>query len=73
LALLLFRNLRHYIYHCKGRNAGYIDAYGFILLRVSGAMLLFWISWLFMPKKKLPLDFPRIIAAAFFGVLTFTF
>jgi drug/metabolite transporter (DMT)-like permease len=47
----------------------YIDAYGFILLRVSGAMLLFWISWLFMPKEKIALkDFPRIIAAAFFGV-----
>ncbi len=47
----------------------YIDAYGFILLRVSGGMLLFWISWLFMPKEKIALkDFPRIIAAAFFGV-----
>jgi drug/metabolite transporter (DMT)-like permease len=47
----------------------YIDAYGFILLRVSGAMLLFWISWLFMPKEKIAIkDFPRIIAAAFFGV-----
>ncbi|MFT4757886.1 MAG: drug/metabolite transporter (DMT)-like permease [Vicingaceae bacterium] len=47
----------------------YIDAYGFILLRVSGAMLLFWLSWFFMPKEKIALkDFPRIIAAAFFGV-----
>jgi drug/metabolite transporter (DMT)-like permease len=47
----------------------YIDAYGFILLRVSGAMLLFWISWVFMPKEKIAIkDFPRIIAAAFFGV-----
>jgi drug/metabolite transporter (DMT)-like permease len=47
----------------------YIDAYGFILLRVSGAMLLFWMSWLFMPKEKIAFnDFPRIIAAAFFGV-----
>jgi drug/metabolite transporter (DMT)-like permease len=47
----------------------YIDAYGFILLRVSGAMILFWISWLFMPKEKIAIkDFPRIIAAAFFGV-----
>ncbi|MFQ3174878.1 MAG: drug/metabolite transporter (DMT)-like permease [Flavobacterium sp.] len=47
----------------------YIDAYGFILLRVSGAMILFWLSWLFMPKEKIALkDFPRIIAAAFFGV-----
>jgi drug/metabolite transporter (DMT)-like permease len=47
----------------------YIDAYGFILLRVSGAMLLFWLSWFFMPKEKIALkDFPRMIAAAFFGV-----
>jgi hypothetical protein len=47
----------------------YIDAYGFFLLRVSGAMILFWLSWLFMPKEKIALnDFPRIIAAAFFGV-----
>jgi drug/metabolite transporter (DMT)-like permease len=47
----------------------YIDAFGFILLRVSGAMILFWISWLFMPKEKIAMkDFPRIIAAAFFGV-----
>lgn len=47
----------------------YIDAYGFILLRVGGSVLLFWLVWLFMPKEKLALsDFPRIIAAAFFGV-----
>ena len=47
----------------------YIDAYGFILLRAGGSMLLFWLVWLFMPKEKIALnDFPRIIAAAFFGV-----
>ncbi|RTZ05418.1 DMT family transporter [Flavobacterium sp. GSP6] len=47
----------------------YIDAYGFILLRVGGSMILFWIFWLFMPKEKIASnDFPRIIAAAFFGV-----
>lgn len=47
----------------------YIDAYGFILLRVGGSVLLFWLVWLFMPKEKIVLtDFPRIIAAAFFGV-----
>ncbi|WP_426090669.1 DMT family transporter [Flavobacterium sp. DSR3-2] len=47
----------------------YIDAYGFILLRVGGSVLLFWLIWLFMPKEKIALsDFPRIIAAAFFGV-----
>jgi drug/metabolite transporter (DMT)-like permease len=47
----------------------YIDAYGFILLRVSGSTLLFWLAWLFVPKEKIAIsDFPRIIAAAFFGV-----
>jgi drug/metabolite transporter (DMT)-like permease len=47
----------------------YIDAYGFILLRVGGSMILFWLVWLFMPKEKIALnDFPRIITAAFFGV-----
>lgn len=47
----------------------YIDAYGFILLRAGGSMVLFWLVWLFMPKEKIDFsDFPRIIAAAFFGV-----
>jgi drug/metabolite transporter (DMT)-like permease len=47
----------------------YIDAYGFILLRAGGSMLLFWLVWLFMPKEKIAInDFPRIVAAAFFGV-----
>lgn len=47
----------------------YIDAYGFIVLRVGGSVLLFWFTWLFVPKEKIFLgDFPRIIAAAFFGV-----
>ena len=47
----------------------YIDAYGFILLRAGGSMILFWLVWLFMPKEKIIIsDFPRIIAAAFFGV-----
>ena len=47
----------------------YIDAFGFILLRVGGSVLLFWLTWFFMPKEKIAMgDFPRIIAAAFFGV-----
>ncbi|MNX42515.1 putative DMT superfamily transporter inner membrane protein [compost metagenome] len=47
----------------------YIDAYGFILLRAGGSMILFWLVGLFMPKEKIDFgDFPRIIAAAFFGV-----
>jgi len=47
----------------------YINAYGFITLRVGGSVILFWLVWLFMPKEKIALnDFPRIIAAALFGV-----
>ncbi|TDD99800.1 DMT family transporter [Flavobacterium cellulosilyticum] len=53
----------------------YIDAYGFIVLRVGGATILFWLFWLFSRTSKKvrdekidPKDYPRIIAAAFFGV-----
>jgi drug/metabolite transporter (DMT)-like permease len=54
---------------------GYIDAYGFIFLRVGGSALLFWGVGLMMrmlkvgPNEKIALhDFPRIVACAFFGV-----
>lgn len=47
----------------------YVKPYGFILLRVLGATILFWIVSFFGPKEKIQReDFPRIIAAAFFGV-----
>jgi drug/metabolite transporter (DMT)-like permease len=47
----------------------YIDAYGFIFLRVGGSMLLFWLSTLFVKTEKVDkADFPRIIAASFFGI-----
>lgn len=53
----------------------YIDAFGFIILRVGGSTLLFWISWLFarIPHKvrqeKIDKsDYLRIVASAFFGV-----
>ena len=56
----------------------FIKPFGFILLRVTGATLLFWIVSfgfkLFHFKNKIPndkvklQDFPRIIVAAFFGV-----
>ena len=47
----------------------YVNPYGFILLRVGGSVILFWLVWFFMPKEKIALnDFPRIAAAAFFGV-----
>lgn len=47
----------------------YVKPYGFIILRVLGASILFWAVSFFGPKEKIQReDFPRIIAAAFFGV-----
>ena len=47
----------------------YIKPFGFILLRVFGATILFWLVSFFGPKEKIQRnDFPRIIAAALFGV-----
>lgn len=47
----------------------YVEPFGFILMRVGGSMLLFWIITPFFSTKKIEKqDFPRIIAAAFFGV-----
>ena len=53
----------------------YVEADGFILMRVGGSTILFWLVWLFtrLPetvrnKKIERADFPRIIWAAFFGV-----
>ncbi|HOZ73738.1 MAG TPA: DMT family transporter [Flavobacterium sp.] len=47
----------------------YVHPFGFILLRVSGSALLFWLVSFLGPKEKIAMeDFPRIIAAAFFGV-----
>lgn len=47
----------------------YIEPYGFILARVAGSTILFWLVYLLIPNRHIALaDFPRIIAAAFFGV-----
>jgi drug/metabolite transporter (DMT)-like permease len=47
----------------------YVKPYGFILIRVFGATILFWLISFFGPTEKIQhKDFPRIIAAAFFGV-----
>ena len=48
----------------------YIKPYGFILLRVVGATLLFWLISLSVPKEKITAnDFVRIFFAALFGVV----
>ena len=53
----------------------YVDAYGFIIMRVGGATILFWLVWLLSRKSQEireeqidRADYPRIIWAAFFGV-----
>ncbi len=47
----------------------YVEPFGFIAMRVGGAVILFWLVSFFGPKEKIAIgDFPRIIAAAFFGV-----
>lgn len=47
----------------------YVKPFGFILLRVFGATVLFWAVSFLGPNEKIQAkDFPRIIAAAFFGV-----
>ena len=47
----------------------YIKPYGFIVLRVSGATMLFWLSGLFIKKEKIDKsDYGRIFLAATTGV-----
>ena len=47
----------------------YVKPYGFILMRVLGATILFWISGFFIPKEIIQRkDFIRIFFAAIFGV-----
>lgn len=47
----------------------YVKPYGLILLRVSGATIVFWIAGLFVKANKIEKsDFKKIFVAAFFGV-----
>ena len=47
----------------------FIQPFGFILLRVGGSVILFWMVSFLGPKEKIARsDFPRIAAAALFGV-----
>lgn len=48
---------------------GYIEPLGFILLRVSGAVTLFWLVGRWFPNEKIQRsDFPRLIICGLFGV-----
>lgn len=54
----------------KGLMPNIIGPYGFILLRVGGAALLFWIISFFYPSEKIDRkDWLRIIACACFGMV----
>ena len=54
----------------KGLMPTVIEPYGFILLRVSGAALIFWIISFFYQNEKVDRkDWLRIIACAFFGMV----
>jgi len=48
----------------------YVKPYAFIILRVSGATILFWIASLFVAKERIEKsDYFRIFLAAIFGVV----
>jgi drug/metabolite transporter (DMT)-like permease len=47
----------------------YIKPFGFILFRVAGATILFWLISSTVPKEKIhPKDFIKVLLAAFFGI-----
>lgn len=48
----------------------YVRPFGFILLRVIGATILFWLASLFVPKEKIDKkDWGRMVLAALFGMV----
>lgn len=54
----------------KGVMPLYIKPFGFILLRVTGAAILFWLISLWFPKEKIATsDWLRLIACAVFGMV----
>ncbi|MFP4844739.1 DMT family transporter [Winogradskyella sp. PE311] len=51
-------------------NENYIKPFGFVLLRVAGATILFWLMSLFLPKQKVDKkDYFKFFIAAIFGVV----
>ncbi|MBO6879992.1 MULTISPECIES: DMT family transporter [Winogradskyella] len=51
-------------------NENYIKPFGFVLLRVAGATVLFWLLSLIVPQQKIEKkDFIKLFAAALFGVV----
>ena len=51
-------------------NENFVKPFGFVLIRVIGATILFWILSLFLPKEKIEKkDFLSLFIAAVFGVI----
>jgi len=51
-------------------NENFIRPFGFVLLRVIGATILFWILSLFVPKEKIERkDYLKLMVASLFGVV----
>lgn len=51
-------------------NENFIKPFGFVLLRVLGATILFWVASLFLPKEKIDKrDYLKFFVAALFGVV----
>ncbi|HSI70578.1 MAG TPA: DMT family transporter [Gillisia sp.] len=54
----------------KGVMPDYIEPFGFILLRVLGAAILFWGISIFGPREKIATsDWPRILGCTIFGMV----
>lgn len=54
----------------KGLMPTYIQPYGFILLRVSGAAILFWLISFWAPKERIDKkDWFRVLSCAIFGMV----
>jgi drug/metabolite transporter (DMT)-like permease len=54
----------------KGLMPLYIEPFGFILLRVTGAAILFWLISFFAPMEKISTsDWPRVLGCAVFGMV----
>lgn len=67
LAATFIYGINHTI--AKGVMPMYIKPFGFILLRVTGAAVLFWIASCFIPKEKIEKqDWPKLIVCSIFGM-----
>jgi drug/metabolite transporter (DMT)-like permease len=52
----------------KGVMPDYLQPFGFIMVRVTGAVILFWITGIFVPEKINRKDIPLLAFCGMFGV-----